>query len=58
MELQNRIEDAAAKIKQYGKRYEDTLRDKERNNPSYDFLRDESVSDHMVVVVDVRLAKS
>lgn len=46
-ELQGRLEDVASKIKQYGKRYEDTLRDKERNNPNYDFLRDESVC-HML----------
>jgi hypothetical protein len=57
MELQGRIEDVAAKIKQYGKRYEDTLRDKERNNPSYDFLRDESVSRHMIINLIIYIAK-
>lgn len=30
-------------MKQHGKRFEDTLKDKERNNPDYDFLRVEKL---------------
>ena len=37
------MEDVARKIQHLGKRYEETLRDKERNNLAYEFLRDANV---------------